>query len=141
MGQKINSKPFPDFKVIEDGVILKNLDLFHDDIQERTNALDQITNGFEAVTGSASPTIIDTVSAQTDITTTGASQAFTLADGVIGPSKRIQLVVDGGDAIITPANFKDGTTMTINTAGGFVEMFFSVVGGWTITVNGGVVVA
>lgn len=52
-------------------------------------------------------------------TTTGA-QAGTLADGVrVGQLKKIQLIVDGGDGTLTPANLAGGTTITFADAGDF----------------------
>lgn len=60
---------------------------------------------------------IDVVSYFTAWTTTGA-EAGTLADGIYnGQLKEIQLVVDGGDGTLTPANFADGSTITFSNAG------------------------
>jgi hypothetical protein len=54
---------------------------------------------------------------KTDWTTTGAA-AGTLADGAeVGQLKLIQLIVDGGDATLTPSNLSGGTTITFADAG------------------------
>lgn len=47
---------------------------------------------------------------QVYISTTGAI-AITLADGVEGQEMNIKMLVDGGTATLTPANFQDGTTL------------------------------
>ncbi len=55
----------------------------------------------------------------TKVTSTGAN-ALTLADGVvIGQLKKIQLIVDGGDATLTPSNLADGTTIVFADVGDF----------------------
>lgn len=49
-------------------------------------------------------------------TTLGASTA-TLADGFEGQFKTLEMTVDGGDMVITPANLRNGTTLTLNDVG------------------------
>ena len=57
-------------------------------------------------------------------TTTGAD-AGTLADGVIkGQLKKVQLIVDGGDLVLTPTNLASGTRITFADAGDFAIMVF-----------------
>lgn len=52
--------------------------------------------------------------------TTTAANAGTLADGTfVGQQKKIQLIVDGGDGTLTPANLAGGTTITFADAGDF----------------------
>lgn len=56
----------------------------------------------------------------TKVTTTGAN-ALTLADGVVkGQLKKIQMVVDGGDGILTPSNATGFTTVTFANIGDYV---------------------
>jgi hypothetical protein len=56
-------------------------------------------------------------------TTTGAAQAGTLANGTfVGQRKKIQLVVDGGDGVLTPTSMAGGTTITFSNVGDFVEL-------------------
>ena len=65
---------------------------------------------------------INVTSYYTKWTTTGA-QAGTLADGsIVGQLKKIQLIVDGGDGTLTPANFSVGTTITFADAGDYVVL-------------------
>lgn len=56
-------------------------------------------------------------------TTLGASTA-TLADGYEGQRKIIKMTVDGGDSVLTPANYFDGTTITFTAVNDVVELMF-----------------
>lgn len=60
------------------------------------------------------------------ITSTGAGQVVTLADGSEGQVKRFIQIVDGGSAVITPANFGGAasTTVTLVDAGDSVTFEF-----------------
>jgi hypothetical protein len=51
-------------------------------------------------------------------------QAVTLADGATGQYKVIKMLVDGGNSVVTPANFLDGTTITFDDAGDSCELLF-----------------
>ena len=54
----------------------------------------------------------------TNLTTTDAAEAVTLANGTTaGQLKQITHVVDGGSAVLTPATFADGDTITFTTVG------------------------
>lgn len=62
-------------------------------------------------------------------TTTGV-QAGTLADGVrVGQLKKVQLIVDGGNGTLTPANLVGGTTITFADAGDYVLLMWTA-SGW-----------
>lgn len=51
-------------------------------------------------------------------TTTGSGHASTLANGGIkGQLKKVQLIVDGGDLVLTIANMVGGNTITFADAG------------------------
>ena len=64
----------------------------------------------------------------TEVTTTTAS-ALTLADGEkVGQMKKIILIVDAGDATLTPANFVDGSTVTFADAGDYVILMYTDAG-------------
>lgn len=53
-------------------------------------------------------------------TTTGTGHASTLADGTrVGQLKKIQLTVDAGDLVLTPANLSGGTTITFADVGDY----------------------
>lgn len=59
-------------------------------------------------------------------TTTGAGHASTLADGTVkGQLKKIQLIVDAGDLVLTPANLAGGTTITFADVGDFALLQWS----------------
>jgi len=61
-------------------------------------------------------TYIDTVST--------VAQADTLADGILNQRKTLKMTVDAADAVVTPANFLDGTTITFDDAGDSCELLF-----------------
>eukprot|EP00913_Durusdinium_trenchii_P035346 g33076.t1 len=62
---------------------------------------------------------VNVTSYYTAWTTTG-TDAGTLADGLrAGQLKKIQLIVDGGDGTLTPANLSGGTTITFADAGDY----------------------
>ena len=66
----------------------------------------------------------------TTVDTDADDDAFTLADGAfIGQLKKVKLVTDGGgNAVITPANFQDGTTVTMADAGDYVVFAWEAAG-------------
>lgn len=73
------------------------------------------------------------------IDSTAGVQALTLADGVAGQRMIVKMLVDGGNSVITPANFLDGTTITFDDAGDSAELVFDgtnwgVIGTATATV-------
>lgn len=70
---------------------------------------------------------------------TGASNvAFTLADGIEGQRKTIVLESKGGagNAVITPTNYFDGTTITLDAAGEMADLVF-LGGEWRQRKNSG----
>jgi hypothetical protein len=75
----------------------------------------------QAISG---PGAVNVTTFCTKITSTGAD-AFTLADGAVkGQLKKIQFVVDGGDATLTPSNLAGGTTITFADVGDFALLSF-----------------
>lgn len=78
----------------------------------------------------------------TTINTDAGGDAFTLADGdIIGMLKKILLVVDGGgDAVITPVNLADGTTITMNDATDYVILMWNGTD-WVVIENFGSTIA
>lgn len=78
---------------------------------------------YETITAlGASAMSIDTAISWIDSTL--GVQAVTLADGVVGQRKTIKMLVDGGNSVVTPANFLDGTTITFDDAGDSCELLF-----------------
>ena len=60
---------------------------------------------------------VDITNAFTSLTTTGASQALTLADGTVGEVKVIAHTVDGGSAVLTPTTKIGFSTITFTAVG------------------------
>lgn len=73
------------------------------------------------------------------LVTTGAA-AITLADGSEGQFKFIRMKTYGGDATCTVTNLQGGTTITFDTAGDFVHLFYQDAK-WHILTNSGCTVA
>lgn len=62
----------------------------------------------------------------TSLTTTGAAQALTLANGkYVGQRKKITHAVDGGSAVLTPTSLSGGTTITFTTVGEYAELIWN----------------
>ena len=76
----------------------------------------------------------------TSLTTTGASQALTLADGTVGQCKTIVHVVDGGSAILTPTTKIGFSTITFAAVGDSVSLVYTSTG-WSIVGSRGVTIA
>ncbi len=82
---------------------------------------------------------IDITTYITEITTTAAT-AYTLADGALGQIKIISLIVDGGDATITPTTLAAGTTITMSDVNNNITLLYTT-NGWAATSNQGAVIA
>ena len=100
-----------------------------EDLQGSVNSVQQISG----------PGAISLATPITEITTTGAD-SYTLADGVIGQTKMIIMIVDGGDATITPTTFATGTTITMNDVNDNITLLYAA-NGWVNTANQGSVIA
>lgn len=115
------------------------------------------TNGFiGAVTGNVTGNIsgvvtasnqnlsgagaVNTTAMLTSLTTTGASQALTLADGSVGQVKIIVHTVDGGSAVLTPTTKIGFSTITFTAVGDSVFLIYTATG-WAITGSRGVTIA
>ena len=133
---------------------LAAVDLFHvvDDpsgtpINKKITAEDVVNNipswlglnsTSQAITGDGSTSnAIDVTSAVTEVNATSAQAPCTLADGANGQIKIIINVSTGGsnNVVITPANLRGGTTITLNAPGETVQCIFknsnwNVIGGF-----------
>jgi hypothetical protein len=87
----------------------------------------------EAVSASSSISHIDT-------TTAGGAHAGALADGTNGQIKIITMISDGGDSVITPASFANGTTITLNDVGDSITLLFTN-SNWVVLANNGCTIA
>lgn len=84
--------------------------------------------GIDILTG---PGAIRTDTLITEIVTTGA-QAFSLADGVLGQIKILNMKTAGGVATITPTTFSNATNILFNAKDDNVTLCFTS-NGWVIT--------
>lgn len=77
----------------------------------------------------------------TALTSTGGSQALTLADGTNGQLKTIVHDVDGGSSILTPTTKTGFSTVTFSNAGDTATLQFFTTRGWMVLASFGAVVA
>ena len=87
--------------------------------------------GVQTLTGSGSTEVVNLTDTVTLLVTTGSNQDFSLADGVEGQIKIISMKTDGGDGIVTPANFVNGTNITFNDVEDTVTMLYQSTG-WVL---------
>lgn len=83
---------------------------------------------------------VDITNAFTSLTTTGAAQALTLADGADGEIKVIVHTVDGGSAVLTPTTKIGFSTVTFTAVGDSVMLIYTAAG-WAIIGSRGVTIA
>ena len=83
---------------------------------------------------------VDVTNAFTSLTTSGVSQALTLANGVVGEMKVIVHAVDGGSAVLTPATAIGFSTVTFAAVGDSVTLIYTSAG-WAILGSRGVTIA
>ena len=83
---------------------------------------------------------VDVTNTFTSLTTTGVSQALTLADGSVGEVKIITHTVDGGSAVLTPTTKIGFSTVTFAAVGDTVMMIYTAAG-WAIIGSKGVTIA
>lgn len=83
---------------------------------------------------------VDITNAFTSLTTTGVSQALTLANGTVGELKVIVHAVDGGSAVLTPTTKIGFSTVTFAAVGDSVTLIYTSAG-WAIIGSRGVTIA
>ena len=81
---------------------------------------------------------VNVTSAFTALTTTGAAQALTLANGSAGELKIITHVVDGGSAVLTPTTKIGFTTITFTGVGESATLIYTAAGWAIVALNGAV---
>jgi hypothetical protein len=81
---------------------------------------------------------VDITNAFTQLTTTGAAQALTLADGAVGEIKIISHAVDGGSAVLTPTTKIGFTTITFTAVGDSAMLVYTSAGWNIVSLNGAV---
>ena len=82
----------------------------------------------QALSGAGAVNVTDML---TSLTTTGAAQALTLANGAVGQMKIISHVVDGGSAVLTPTTKIGFTTITFTNAGDSATLVYTSAG-WAV---------
>lgn len=92
----------------------------------------------DALSGAGAIPITTTTTA---FTSTGMTQALTLANGTHGQVKTIVHDVDGGSAILTPTTKTGFTTVTFNNAGDTVTLQYFTTRGWMVIGSFGAVIA
>jgi hypothetical protein len=101
------------------------------------NITGDVTATVQALSGAGAVNVTDMF---TSLTTTGASQALTLADGTAGQIKIITHTVDGGSAVLTPTTKIGFTTVTFTNVGDSVLMIYTATG-WAVVGSKGVTIA
>jgi hypothetical protein len=81
---------------------------------------------------------VDITNAFTNLTTTGAAQALTLANGTLGEIKIISHAVDGGSAVLTPTTKIGFTTITFTGVGESAMLVYTSAGWAIVALNGAV---
>ena len=87
--------------------------------------------GVQTLNGSGSTEVINLTDTVTLLVTTGSNQNFSLANGVEGQLKILSMKTDGGDGIVTPASFVNGTSITFNDVEDTVTMLYQSTG-WVL---------
>lgn len=95
-------------------------------------------NSTQSLSGAGAVNVTDGI---TLLTTTGASQALTLANGTAGMRKTIVHDVDGGSAILTPTTKTGFSTVTFTNAGDTVTLVYVTTRGWMVVGSYGVTIA
>ena len=83
---------------------------------------------------------VNVTDAFTSLTTTGASQSLTLANGSVGEVKVIVHTVDGGSAVLTPTTKIGFTTITFTAVGDAATLIYTSAG-WAVIGSKGVTIA
>ena len=98
---------------------------------------DATVMGTQSLSGAGAVDITNTF---TSLTTTGAAQALTLANGSTGQLKIITHTVDGGSAVLTPTTKIGFSTITFTAVGDSVMLVYTSAG-WAIVGSRGVTIA
>lgn len=93
----------------------------------------------QALAGTGALGAVSLLTPTTTIATTGAATA-TLAAGVNGLRKRLLMITDGGDCVVTITNLEGGTTATFNDANDVLDLEY-LNSKWKIIINATVTIA
>lgn len=96
-----------------------------------------VVGGTQALSGAGA---VNVTTMLTSLTTTGAAQALTLANGAVGQIKMIVHAVDGGSAVLTPTTKIGFSTITFTNVGDAATLVYTAAG-WAIVGISGAVAA
>ena len=102
-----------------------------------TATVGALVGGVQALSGAGAVNLTTLV---TSLTTTGAAQALTLANGTAGQMKIITHTVDGGSAVLTPTTKIGFSTITFTAVGDAVTLVYTAAG-WAVVGSNGVTIA
>lgn len=94
-----------------------------------------VIGGVQALSGAGAVNLTTPVTA---LTTTGAAQALTLANGTAGQIKIVVHAVDGGSAVLTPTTKIGFTTITFTNVGDAATLVYTSAGWAIVGINGAV---
>jgi len=100
-----------------------------------TATLGAVVGGVQALSGAGAVNLTTLI---TSLTTTGAAQALTLADGTAGQIKIIVHTVDGGSAVLTPTTKIGFSTITFTAVGESATLVYTAAGWAIVALNGAV---
>lgn len=101
------------------------------------NLVGDVQASVQSLSGAGAVNITDMF---TSLTTSGAAQALTLANGTVGQLKIISHVVDAGSAVLTPTTAIGFTTVTFTNVGDSVTLIYTSAG-WAVVGSYGASVA
>ena len=96
-----------------------------------------LIGGVQSLSGAGA---VNLTTLTTALTTTGAAQALTLANGTLGQVKMVVHAVDGGSAVLTPTTKIGFSTITFTNVGDAATLVYTAAG-WAITGISGAVAA
>lgn len=94
-----------------------------------------MVGGVQSLSGAGA---VDITNLITSLTTTGAAEALTLADGAAGQLKTIVHTVDGGSAVLTPTTAIGFSTITFTGVGESATLVYTAAGWAIVALNGAV---
>lgn len=92
-------------------------------VLKEVGAITAFGSTIEKLSGSGALGALSLSSEVSLVTTTGASTG-TLGDGTPGQTKTVILVTDGGDYVLTPGTFANGTTVTLDDANDYIKLIY-----------------
>lgn len=99
------------------------------------NLVGDVQASVQSLSGAGAVNVTDMF---TSLTTTGAAQALTMANGTAGQIKIISHVVDGGSAVLTPTTAIGFTTITFTAVGDSATLIYTAAGWAIIGISGAV---